>query len=81
MSRKHRLCRKCGKSWNVSSVSPGGKKYICPWCAWKEKRKSARGTAIPAGATAKKHLLELYQKEDSNVKFITGGHRADSTAL
>ncbi len=34
----HRICRKCGERWNVSSIEPGEKVYICPWCDYKIKQ-------------------------------------------
>lgn len=35
---RFRLCRSCGRKWNVSVKNDAGKKYICPQC---EKRKNA----------------------------------------
>ena len=29
---KYRICRKCGKEWNVSVKNKSGKHYICPKC-------------------------------------------------
>lgn len=40
MKRKsvHRICKRCMRSWNVSSIDPPGKAdYICPECEAKEK--------------------------------------------
>ena len=34
-----RKCHTCGLEWNVSRLEPGGKKYICPTCEWKQKIK------------------------------------------
>ena len=34
----YRKCRKCGETWNVSSIDPGEKVYICPWCDYKIKQ-------------------------------------------
>lgn len=35
---KYRLCAVCGNRWNVSSLEPGGKKYICPKCERQMKK-------------------------------------------
>lgn len=33
-----RICKKCMRTWNVSSIDPPGKAdYICPECEAKEK--------------------------------------------
>lgn len=32
MNRKYRICRDCGREWNVSRIEPGDKIYICPPC-------------------------------------------------
>ena len=32
---KYRICRVCGKQWNVSVLSENTKHYICPRCSWK----------------------------------------------
>lgn len=38
MNKKvHRVCRRCGKMWNVSSKDPGEKVYICPTCEHKTR--------------------------------------------
>jgi len=36
----YRLCRKCGLEWNVPATKKYGKKYTCPVCAGKERRKN-----------------------------------------
>lgn len=36
----YRVCSKCGKTWNVSAVFPGEKRYVCPTCETKELLKS-----------------------------------------
>ena len=36
----HRICRKCGLSWNVSSIDPGDKVYIYPPCDRKSRNSS-----------------------------------------
>lgn len=44
--RVYRICRDCGKDWNVSKIDPGGKAYICPTCEFRnrarEKEKAAK---------------------------------------
>lgn len=35
-----RICKKCMRSWNVSSIDPPSKSdYICPECEAKEKER------------------------------------------
>lgn len=34
---KYRLCRKCGKDWNVSA-NTNDQKYTCPKCAGKKEK-------------------------------------------
>ena len=29
---KYRICKKCGKEWNVSKYDEHGKAYYCPKC-------------------------------------------------
>ena len=41
----YRICRKCGLSWNVSSVDPGDKVYICPKCDKKSRNQSGNKKA------------------------------------
>ena len=36
----HRICRRCGKEWNVSCIDPGPKVYICPVCDLAERLKT-----------------------------------------
>lgn len=34
----YRICKKCMRVWNVSSINPPGKQeYVCPVCQTKEK--------------------------------------------
>lgn len=35
--RTYRICATCGDKWNVSRISPGPKKYVCPHCESKAK--------------------------------------------
>lgn len=37
MGAVYRLCRRCGKEWNVSRIDPGDKVYICPICDYRDK--------------------------------------------
>ncbi|MBQ6358939.1 MAG: hypothetical protein IJI97_08350 [Clostridia bacterium] len=38
MSEKiYRVCRRCGKDWNVSRLDPGPKAYVCPICEVRER--------------------------------------------
>lgn len=38
MSEKiYRVCRRCGKDWNVSRLDPGPKAYVCPICDFRER--------------------------------------------
>lgn len=39
----YRVCRKCGREWNVSRLDPGEKNYICPTCEFKERLKKGGG--------------------------------------
>lgn len=37
-----RICKKCMRSWNVSSIDPPGKAdYICPECEAKMKKEKS----------------------------------------
>lgn len=35
-----RVCRRCGKEWNVSRLDPGEKVYVCPICETRERLKA-----------------------------------------
>lgn len=35
--RVYRICRRCGKEWNVSRLDPGEKVYICPVCDYRAR--------------------------------------------
>ena len=37
----YRVCRTCGERWNVSCIYPGQKKYICPICTFRARKKVA----------------------------------------
>lgn len=37
MTTVYRICRKCGKEWNVSRKDPGDKTYICHTCEYKQR--------------------------------------------
>lgn len=37
-SAVYRICRRCGRRWNVSCIDPGEKIYICPICAWRARQ-------------------------------------------
>lgn len=38
----HRICRRCGKKWNVSCIDPGPKVYICPVCDLAERLRNGK---------------------------------------
>ena len=38
----YRLCRTCGKEWNVSATAKPGAKYTCPACDSKQKKRSRK---------------------------------------
>lgn len=38
----HRICRRCGKKWNVSCIDPGPKVYICPVCDLAERLRNKK---------------------------------------
>lgn len=42
----YRICRECGKDWNVSKKDPGGKHYVCPTCELRN-RVRAKEKAAP----------------------------------
>ena len=44
--RIYRICRDCGKDWNVSRIEPGAKHYVCPTCEFKT-RSRAKEKAAP----------------------------------
>ena len=39
--KRYRICADCGQTWNVSSLTPNEKKYICPHCEYKKSRPNA----------------------------------------
>lgn len=39
---KYRICRVCDLEWNVSVKAENVKKYICPVCRNKERKKTRR---------------------------------------
>jgi len=39
MNHRYRICSRCGERWNVPCVGPNPKKYICPACDGRERRK------------------------------------------
>lgn len=45
---KYRICKVCGKQWNVSELAKNSKLYICPLCV-KSKGGVSNGK-IPQGA-------------------------------
>lgn len=49
----YRICRECGKDWNVSKKDPGGKHYVCPTCELRNrvraKEKAAPGQQPESG--------------------------------
>jgi len=56
--RTYRVCRQCGKKWNVSRLDPGPKAYVCPICDVRQRLR-ARGEAPERRENDQRKTMDL----------------------